>query len=147
MRFCCAGNVEAIRVLLKANADVSIPAEGGVTALHAAAELGNLELVQLLLQVTPCSQPYTCILNQICTATAVLYSLTAVMVLATACSSVGLLHTPLQGMQEDRGPFLLLRPISLTLCAAAMFADSCCRKYKPLNLGSVDWSHSLPVWQ
>jgi len=44
--------VEAVKALLKANADMSIAAEGGVTALHAAAELGNLELVQILLQVT-----------------------------------------------------------------------------------------------
>ncbi len=45
--------MEAVRALVKANADVSIAAEGGVTALHAAAELGSLELVQLLLQVQP----------------------------------------------------------------------------------------------
>ncbi len=45
--------MEAVKALVKANADVSIAAEGGVTALHAAAELGNLELVQLLLQVQP----------------------------------------------------------------------------------------------
>ncbi len=43
--------MDAVRALVKANADVSIAAEHGVTALHAAAELGNLELVQLLLQV------------------------------------------------------------------------------------------------
>ena len=43
--------MEAIKALLRHDADVSIAAEGGVTALHAAAELGNLELVQLLLKV------------------------------------------------------------------------------------------------
>ena len=43
--------MEAIKALLEAHADMSIAAEGGVTALHAAAELGDLELVQLLLQV------------------------------------------------------------------------------------------------
>lgn len=46
-----AGNVESVRALIAAHADVTIQAEQGVTALHAAAELGNMELVQLLLQV------------------------------------------------------------------------------------------------
>ena len=46
-----AGNVEAVKALVAAHADVTIPAEQGVTALHAAAELGNMQLVQLLLQV------------------------------------------------------------------------------------------------
>lgn len=63
---------------------MSIPAEGGVTALHAAAELGKMELVQILLQVTPCSQPYMFIRNQSWTASAVLYTLTAILSLATA---------------------------------------------------------------
>lgn len=46
-----AGNVDTVKALVAAHADVTIPAEHGVTALHAAAELGNMELVQLLLQV------------------------------------------------------------------------------------------------
>lgn len=46
-----AGNVECVKALLAAHAEVTIQAEQGVTALHAAAELGDMELVQLLLQV------------------------------------------------------------------------------------------------
>lgn len=49
----CAGNVEAVKALVDAGADVSLAAEGGVTALHAAAELGSLDLVHLLLKVPP----------------------------------------------------------------------------------------------
>ena len=48
-----AGNIECVQALVDAGADVSIAAEGGVTSLHAAAELGALLLVQLLLQVLP----------------------------------------------------------------------------------------------
>ena len=54
MTMMVAGNIEAVKLLVKAGAEVSIAAEGGVTALHAASELGNLELVQLLLQVNVC---------------------------------------------------------------------------------------------
>ena len=46
-----AGNLECAKALVVGHADASIAAEHGVTALHAAAELGNLELVHLLLQV------------------------------------------------------------------------------------------------
>lgn len=46
-----AGNVDSVKALIAAHADVTIQAEQGVTALHAAAEVGNMELVQLLLQV------------------------------------------------------------------------------------------------
>lgn len=49
----CAGNFEAVKALVDAGADVSLAAEGGVTALHAAAELGSLDLVHLLLKVPP----------------------------------------------------------------------------------------------
>ena len=45
--------MESVEALVEAGADVNIAAEGGVTALHAAAELGNLPLVQLLLKVLP----------------------------------------------------------------------------------------------
>ena len=48
---------------MDAGADVGIPAEGGVTALHAAAELGNLQLVQLLLKVLPCLHAVTALLH------------------------------------------------------------------------------------
>ena len=48
-----AGNLEAIKALVEAGADVSLAADGGVTPLHAAAELGGLDLVNLLLKVLP----------------------------------------------------------------------------------------------
>ena len=48
-----AGSLESVQALVDAGADVGIPAEGGVTGLHAAAELGSLQLVQLLLKVLP----------------------------------------------------------------------------------------------
>ena len=39
--------------LAQHRANASLPATGGVTALHAAAELGDLETVQVLLKVLP----------------------------------------------------------------------------------------------
>ena len=55
----CVGNLEAVKALVDAGADVSLAAEGGVTALHAAAELGSLDLVHLLLKVPPYT-PHAC---------------------------------------------------------------------------------------
>lgn len=48
-----AGNLEAVKALVEAGANVSLAADGGVTPLHAAAELGGLDLVKLLLKVSP----------------------------------------------------------------------------------------------
>ena len=51
-----------MKALLDAGADVSLAAEGGVTPLHAAAELGGLELVNLLLKVLPFGHAALCFL-------------------------------------------------------------------------------------
>lgn len=45
------GNLEAVKALVEAGADVSLAADGGVTPLHAAAELGGIDLLKLLLKV------------------------------------------------------------------------------------------------
>ena len=47
--------------LLSRGADANLAAEGGVTALHAAAEMGSLELVKALIQV--CSSSSFCSLR------------------------------------------------------------------------------------
>lgn len=57
-----AGNMEAVKALVEAGADVSLAADGGVTPLHAAAELGGLDLVNLLLKVLPFGLlPFVCL--------------------------------------------------------------------------------------
>jgi ankyrin repeat protein len=43
------GDIEAVRVLLKAGAEVNAPQGDGMTALHWAAETGNLQLANLLI--------------------------------------------------------------------------------------------------
>jgi len=46
-----AGDTVVIEDLASRGADANKAAEGGVTALHAAAEMGNLEAVKALLKV------------------------------------------------------------------------------------------------
>ena len=50
-----------MKALVEAGADVTLAAEGGVTPLHAAAELGALDLVQLLLKVLPVGCAAVCL--------------------------------------------------------------------------------------
>ena len=47
------GNAKIIQQLAQHGADASLPATGGVTALHAAAEIGDAETVKALLKVWP----------------------------------------------------------------------------------------------
>lgn len=55
------GNLETVKALVAAGADVSLAADGGVTPLHAAAELGGIDLVKLLLKVLPIGSAALCL--------------------------------------------------------------------------------------
>lgn len=46
-----AGNGEIVEALATHGADANFAATGGVTAMHAAAEMGHLDIVKALVQV------------------------------------------------------------------------------------------------
>ena len=54
----CAGAEQLLNELIKKGADVKVAAAGGVTALHVAAEGGDVGIVQSLLKVLPLADPY-----------------------------------------------------------------------------------------
>ena len=53
----CAGSEQLLNELISRGADVKVAAAGGVTALHVAAEAGDLGIVRALLEVLPLGHP------------------------------------------------------------------------------------------
>ena len=54
----CAGSEQLLDELIKKGADVKVAAAGGVTALHVAAEGGDVSIVRSLLKVLPLADPW-----------------------------------------------------------------------------------------
>ena len=105
-----AGNLEAVKALVEARADLSVSADGGVTPLHAAAELGALDLVNLLLKVVHFDLlPFVCL--SLCDIF-LLYSLHLLALCVAVCLSMSLPFACLssRGLPFRVNPFACLSP-------------------------------------